>query len=90
MKALQLLFYFKPISSVAAANISKLLLPLLYRRVNRSQARMRFLILYTLSASCRVRDTRAVTKTMFSPSIAHANSADAFISLLLKLLGTLW
>lgn len=49
---------------------------------------MGFLILYTLSASCHVRDTRAVTKIVFSPSIAHANSADAFISLLLKVLGT--
>lgn len=43
------LFCFKPISSEAAAKISKRLLPLPYHRVNRSQAGMRSLILYTLS-----------------------------------------
>lgn len=43
------LFYFKPISSGAATNISKWLLLLSYHTVNRSQEGMRSLTLYTLS-----------------------------------------
>lgn len=39
------LFYFKPISSVTTANISKSLLALTHHRVNRSQERMGFQVL---------------------------------------------
>lgn len=86
------LFYFKTISSAAAAHISKWLLPLPHHRVNSSQAGLRSLTLCTLSCflPCKGYQSSDQNRVFTQLRTAHTNNADAFTKVLLKLLSALW
>ena len=73
-----ILFYFKPISSVTTANISKSLLALTHRRVNRTQERMGFQVLEALFHFLSFKRCLGSyrSRTFHRPKTAHANKQD--------------